>query len=68
LSRSKRGHTYASAAAKALMVAGALGSRLRLGGAALLAGSALARFGILAAGDGAARDPKYTVGPQRERS
>jgi hypothetical protein len=40
----------------------------RIGGAALLAGSALTRFGIFAAGMASARDPKYTVGPQRERA
>jgi hypothetical protein len=40
----------------------------RLGGAALLAGSALTRFGIFAAGMTSARDPKYTVEPQRERA
>jgi hypothetical protein len=36
-------------------------------GAALLAGSALTRFGIFAAGVESAKDPKYTVVPQRER-
>jgi hypothetical protein len=36
-------------------------------GAALLAGSALARFAIFEAGQASARDPKYTVVPQRER-
>ena len=36
-------------------------------GAALLAGSALTRFGVFAAGMASARDPKYTVEPQRER-
>lgn len=63
-------------AAKALTAAGALGAtalgrRSRLAaaasGAALLAGSALTRFGIFAAGMESARDPKYTVGPQRQR-
>jgi formate-dependent nitrite reductase membrane component NrfD len=38
-----------------------------LSGAALLAGSALTRFGVFEAGRASARDPKYTVGPQRER-
>jgi formate-dependent nitrite reductase membrane component NrfD len=60
---------------KALTLAGAAGtvlaSRHRLmaiaAGAALLAGSALARFGIFEAGQASARDPKYTVVPQRER-
>lgn len=36
-------------------------------GAALLCGSALTRFGIFEAGLQSASDPKYTVGPQRER-
>jgi formate-dependent nitrite reductase membrane component NrfD len=54
-------------------VAGAvlLGRRSRfaaaLSGAALLAASACARFGIFEAGQASARDPKYTVAPQRER-
>jgi formate-dependent nitrite reductase membrane component NrfD len=38
-----------------------------LAGAALLAASACARFGIFEAGRQSARDPKYTVLPQRER-
>jgi len=62
-------------AADLLMAAGttgaALGSRSRLAaplaGTALMAASALTRFGIFAAGRASARDPKYTVRPQRER-
>ncbi|HEY1640548.1 MAG TPA: NrfD/PsrC family molybdoenzyme membrane anchor subunit [Streptosporangiaceae bacterium] len=38
-----------------------------LAGAALLTGSAVTRFGVFEAGRASARDPKYTVGPQRER-
>jgi formate-dependent nitrite reductase membrane component NrfD len=38
-----------------------------LAGAALLAGSAVTRFGVFEAGRASARDPKYTVEPQRER-
>jgi hypothetical protein len=62
--------------AKALTAAGALGAaalgrRNRIAaatsGAALLAGSALTRFGIFEAGRASTRDPKYTVVPQRER-
>ena len=53
------------------LVAGLLGRRSRtaavLGGAAALAGSACTRFGIFHAGVASARDPKYTVVPQRER-
>lgn len=36
-------------------------------GVSLLAGSACTRFGIFYAGQASARDPKYTVVPQRER-
>ena len=38
-----------------------------LAGTALVASSALTRLGIFEAGLLSARDPKYTVGPQRER-
>jgi len=38
-----------------------------ISGAALMAGSALTRFGIFEAGQQSARDPKYTVIPQRRR-
>jgi hypothetical protein len=34
---------------------------------ALLAGSACLRFGVFDAGQASARDPRYTVVPQRER-
>jgi Polysulphide reductase, NrfD len=62
-------------AAKVLTVAGAAGSLLAgrsrsvaaLSGAALLAGSACTRFGVFEAGQASAKDPKYTVVPQRER-
>ncbi|MFI7344579.1 NrfD/PsrC family molybdoenzyme membrane anchor subunit [Streptomyces sp. NPDC050085] len=61
--------------AQALTLAGAAGAAV-LGrnrpaaiasGLALLAGSACTRFGVFAAGIASAGDPKYTVGPQRER-
>ncbi|MFI7078608.1 NrfD/PsrC family molybdoenzyme membrane anchor subunit [Micromonospora sp. NPDC049903] len=53
-------------------VAGALlGARSRVlsavSGAALLAASVATRFGVFHAGVASARDPKYTVLPQRER-
>lgn len=49
-------------------VAGKRGSLLRrLGGAALVAGSATLRFAVFEAGRASARDPKYIVVPQRER-
>ncbi|WP_313566189.1 NrfD/PsrC family molybdoenzyme membrane anchor subunit [Mobilicoccus sp.] len=62
-------------AAKALTVMGAVlapfSARSRvagaLAGAALNAGSACTRFGVFEAGMESARDPKYTVVPQRER-
>ncbi|MGY1618380.1 NrfD/PsrC family molybdoenzyme membrane anchor subunit [Geodermatophilus sp. SYSU D00691] len=62
-------------AAKACTAAGAaltvVAGRRRLGavaaGALLAAGSALTRFGVYEAGVASARDPKYTVVPQRER-
>lgn len=38
-----------------------------LGGLALLAGSVCTRFSIFEAGQASARDPRYTVVPQRER-
>jgi hypothetical protein len=53
------------------LLAGAVGRNNRviagIAGAALLAGSACARFGIFYAGQESAKDPKYTVVPQRER-
>ena len=63
-------------ASKALTVAGAVGAALLgrrsrvaavLSGAALVAGSACTRFGVFEAGQASARDPRYTVVPQRER-
>ena len=49
----------------------ALGGKSRavsaLSGASLLAASALTRFGVFEAGRASARDPKYTVVPQRRR-
>ena len=63
-------------ASKALTLAGTAGTllagrRSRLGaalsGAALMAGSACLRFAVFEAGQESARDPRYTVVPQRER-
>ncbi len=63
-------------ASTVLTAAGAFGAavlapRSRLAaivsGAALMAGSACTRFGIFHAGQASARDPKYTVVPQRQR-
>ena len=38
------------------------------GGGLLTLGSALTRFGIFNAGMASARDPRYTVEPQRDRA
>ncbi len=62
-------------ASKVLTAVGAAGALLSsrsralsvLSGAALLAGSWCTRFGIFEAGQASARDPRYTVVPQRER-
>ncbi|UQX86926.1 polysulfide reductase NrfD [Jatrophihabitans telluris] len=62
-------------ASKTLTTLGAVGTllagRTRLGsvlsGACLVAGSVCTRFGIFHAGQESARDPRYTVVPQRER-
>jgi hypothetical protein len=45
----------------------ASGPVIRASGLALVAASALTRFGVFEAGQESARDPGYTVGPQRER-
>ncbi|USQ81797.1 NrfD/PsrC family molybdoenzyme membrane anchor subunit [Ornithinimicrobium faecis] len=63
------------AAAQVLTVAGGLGSLLAgrsrvvavASGLALATASALTRFGIVEAGIESAKDPKYTVGPQKRR-
>ena len=53
------------------VTAALLGGRSRtaaaVSGVALMAGSACTRFGVFEAGQESARDPKYTVVPQRER-
>jgi hypothetical protein len=62
-------------AAKALTIAGAAGAAFAgrsrplavLSGACLMAGSVCTRFGIFEAGQESARDPRYTVVPQRTR-
>ena len=62
-------------AATVLTAGGAVGTLLAgrsrsaafLSGVALMAGSACTRFGVFEAGQASARDPKYTVVPQRER-
>ncbi|WP_375489578.1 NrfD/PsrC family molybdoenzyme membrane anchor subunit [uncultured Jatrophihabitans sp.] len=62
-------------ASRVLTAVGALGAALFgrwrpaavVSGAALVAGSAATRFGVFEAGQASARDPRYTVVPQRER-
>lgn len=69
-----RGGTYVKVG-KALALLGAAGAVLRrrdriaaaASGAALVIASAVTRWGIFHAGMASARDPKYTVIPQRER-
>jgi Polysulphide reductase, NrfD len=51
----------------AVVLAGRSRALARLSGAALLAGSVCTRFAIFEAGQESARDPRYTVAPQRER-
>jgi hypothetical protein len=61
--------------AKSLTIAGAAGTMLArrsrvlsaVSGASLTAGSLLIRFGVFGAGMASAKDPRYTVVPQRER-
>ncbi len=66
LTKASRALTGIGAVAAALV-----GGRSRAGaaaaGAALVTGSACTRFAIFEAGQASARDPKYTVVPQRER-
>jgi formate-dependent nitrite reductase membrane component NrfD len=57
----------AAGLAGAVLTAGRSRAATAISGAALVAASALTRFGIFEAGLASARDPKYTVGPQRER-
>lgn len=63
-------------ASRALSIGGAVGTIILGGrrraaavvcGAALVAGSACMRFAVFEAGQASARDPRYTVIPQRER-
>ncbi|MEA2154999.1 MAG: hypothetical protein QOE11_1139, partial [Solirubrobacteraceae bacterium] len=73
--KGRAGHLMRAAealsAGGALLVALPATRRSRLAcavaGAGLLAASACTRFGIFEAGVASARDPKFTVGPQRER-
>ncbi|MFN2451871.1 MAG: NrfD/PsrC family molybdoenzyme membrane anchor subunit [Candidatus Dormibacteria bacterium] len=66
LMRVSRRLTMAGAFGAALLAPESRGAA-RLAGVALLAGSVCTRFGIFEAGQVSARDPKYTVLPQRTR-
>jgi Polysulphide reductase, NrfD len=64
-------HRGPARAAKLLTAAGAaaaLARRPRSGAVAVLAGGALERWAVFRAGFASARDPRYTVEPQRTRS
>lgn len=61
------GKALTGAGGIAALLAGRSRSVSIAAGAALMAGSVCTRFGIFEAGQASARDPKYTVVPQRER-
>ena len=61
------GEVLTSAGLAGAVLAGRSRAAAALSGAALMAASALTRFGVFEAGRASARDPKYTVGPQRQR-
>ncbi|MFK3979181.1 NrfD/PsrC family molybdoenzyme membrane anchor subunit [Micromonospora sp. NPDC050397] len=63
----RAGKAFTGSAALTLALAGRNPKASVAAGAALLAGSLCTRFGIFLAGVASARDPKYTVAPQRER-
>jgi hypothetical protein len=57
----------AAGAAGTMLLGGRSRGAAAVCGAALMAGSACLRFGFFEAGQNSARDPQYTVVPQRER-
>jgi len=61
------GEVLTAAGLAGAVLAGRSRAAAALSGAALLAASALTRFGVFEAGRASARDPKYTVAPQRDR-
>ncbi|HKS48340.1 MAG TPA: NrfD/PsrC family molybdoenzyme membrane anchor subunit [Amycolatopsis sp.] len=69
--RAHRLRKWSEALTAAGLVSGIAARRSRaaavVSGLALLAGSALQRFGVFEAGVASTRDPKYVVEPQRER-
>jgi hypothetical protein len=65
---SKAAKRLLSAGASLLVVGGRRGRAITgLGGALVVAGSAMERFAVVEAGRQSAEDPKFTVGPQRAR-
>jgi hypothetical protein len=68
LVRAAKGLTLAGAALVALGAPRRSRRLDRAGAVALLAGSACQRWAVFKAGFASAKDPKYTVGPQRERA
>lgn len=65
--RLMRAARAATAGGAALVALGRSRPTRALGGAMLVGGSVLTRFGVFEAGLASARDPRYTVVPQRER-
>ena len=61
------GEVLTAAGLAGAVLAGRSRAAAAVSGAALMAASALTRFGVFEAGRASARDPKYTVEPQRER-
>ncbi len=61
------GEVLTAAGLAGAVLAGRSRAAAALSGAALMAASALTRFGVFEAGRASARDPTYTVGPQRQR-
>ena len=61
------GEVLTAAGLAGAVLAGRSRAAAALSGAALMAASALTRFGVFEAGRASARDPKYIVGPQRQR-
>jgi hypothetical protein len=67
LNRAAKGLTAAGAGLLAIRGRRSRGAAAA-GGALLLAGEMSLRWAVFKAGDASARDPKYTVLPQRERA
>ncbi len=61
------GEVLTAAGLAGAVLAGRSRAAAALSGAALMAASALTRFGVFEAGRASAQDPRYTVGPQRQR-